>query len=119
MKEDQLVMTQRNNETAQLVHPASLGKRMLQGAGIALILIIVFLLGAGEPNPDWPKLWMLKPLIIVPLAGAMGGVFYYFMDHLRYQGGWRRTLAIILSLIGYVIVLWLGTVLGLDGTWWD
>jgi hypothetical protein len=112
-------MTLSNNVTTQPIHPASLGKRMLQGAAIALILIIVFLLQAGEPNPDWPKLWMIRPLIIVPLAGAMGGVFYYFMDHLRYQGGWRKILANILSLVVYIIGLWLGTVLGLDGTMWD
>jgi hypothetical protein len=112
-------MMQRNNLTTQPIHSAPLGKRMLLGAGIALILITLFLLGAGEPNPAWGKLWMIKPLIIVPLAGAMGGVFYYFMDHLRYQGGWKNALAYVLSLIGYIIVLWLGTVLGLNGTMWN
>lgn len=112
-------MMQRNELQTQPIHAASLGKRMLQGAGIALILILLFLLGAGEPNPDWGKLWMVKPLLVVPLAGALGGGFYYFMDNLRYQGGWKKVLAILLSLIVYVIVLWLGTVLGLDGTWWD
>jgi len=111
-------MTQRNNLTMQRVHAGSLGKRMLQGGGIAFLLIALFLLGAGEPNPAWPKLWMVKPLIIVPFAGAMGGVFYYFMDHLRYQGGWRKILAHILSLVVYIFGLWIGTVLGLNGTMW-
>lgn len=112
-------MTDKSNPASQPLHSASLTKRMIQGAGIALVLITIFLLGAGEPNPAWPKLWMLRPLIIVPIAGAMGGVFYYFMDHLRYQGGWKKALAIILSLIGYLFALWIGTVLGLDGTHWD
>ena len=106
------------NETTQ-VHSAPLTKRMLQGAGIAFVLISLFLLSAGEPDPNWPKLWMIRPLIIVPIAGAVGGVFYYFMDHLRYQNGWKKLLANILSIIGYIIVLWLGTILGLDGTMWD
>lgn len=92
---------------------------MLQGAGIGLILISFFLLGAGGPDPDWPSLWMIKPLIMVPAAGALGGLFYYNMDHLRSQGGWRTALAYILSFIVYGIVLWLGTVLGLNGTMWD
>ncbi|HTF27465.1 MAG TPA: hypothetical protein VK625_01405, partial [Flavitalea sp.] len=74
---------------------------------------------ARDPDPDWGKLWIIKPLIVVPLAGALGAVFYYFMDNLRYQGGGRKISAEILSLIVYVIVLWLGVVLGLDGTWWD
>lgn len=105
----------------QSLHKVSLAKRALQGAGIALVLISIFLLKAGEPdpNPGWPKLWFIRPLIIVPFAGAMGGVFYYFMDYLRYQGGWRKLLANVLSLVVYIIGLWMGTILGLDGTWWD
>ena len=112
-------MTQTNNLTTRPIHPVSLGKRMLLGAGIALILISIFLLPIKDPKPEWGTLWMIKPLIMVPLAGALGGVFYYFMDHLRYQGGWKKIFAILLGMIGYIIALWLGTVLGLNGTLWD
>ena len=112
-------MTQQNKLTTQQIHRGSLGKRMAQGAAIALILISVFLFSVDEPDPNWPKLWMLKPLFIVPVAGALGGVFYYYMDQLRYQGGWKNVLANILSLVGYLVVLWLGTVLGLNGTLWN
>lgn len=112
-------MTERNNLTAPPIHTASLNKRIFQGAGIALVLISLFLLSAGDPNPAWGTLWMIKPLLIVPVAGGMGGVFYYFMDHLRYRGGRTKALAIILSVVGYIIALWLGTVLGLNGTMWN
>lgn len=112
-------MTQRINLPTQPIHSASLGKCMLLGAGNALILIILFLLSAGNANPNWSKLWMIKPLIIVPLAGASGGAFYYFMDGLSSPGGWRKVLANIMSLIAYLIVLWLGSVLGLKGTYWN
>jgi hypothetical protein len=114
-----MTMTQRTNLTIPILHPASVGKRMVQGAGIALILITLFLLPVSEPNPAWGKLWMIKPLLIVPVAGAIGGIIYYLLDHLRYQGGWKKAMAYPLSLIGYIIVVWLGTVLGLDGTLWD
>jgi hypothetical protein len=107
------------NELNRQLDRASLGKRALLGGGIALALISIFLLGVGEPNPAWGKLWMMKPLIIVPLAGALGGVFYYFINHRPYQKGWRKILVTIASLIVYIIGLWLGTVLGLDGTLWD
>lgn len=112
-------MTLRNNLAAPLIHRAPLGRRMAQGAAIALVLISIFLLGVHNPNPAWPRLWMVKPLLIVPCAGAMGGVFYYFMDHLRFQGGWKNVLATLLSVLGYIIALWLGTVLGLNGTLWN
>jgi hypothetical protein len=118
-KINQITMPQPNQQTTQQVHPAPLLKRMLQGAGVAFILIATFLATAGEPDPGWPRLWMIKPLIIVPLAGAIGGLFYYYIDHLGYQRGWRKTLAMLLSLAVYVFGLWLGTVLGLNGTMWD
>ncbi|GAB3902252.1 hypothetical protein GCM10028803_28490 [Larkinella knui] len=92
---------------------------MLQGAGIAFLLIVVFLLGVKNPNPAWGKFWMIKPLLVVPIAGAAGGVFYYLMDHLRYQGGWKKIAALVLGLLGYLFVLWIGTVLGLNGTLWN
>lgn len=92
---------------------------MLIGGGIALVLVIMFLVGAEKPNPEWPKLWMIKPLILVPLAGALGGGFYYFMSHALHQGGWQKILAVLLGLIGYIIALWLGTVLGFNGTYWN
>jgi hypothetical protein len=112
-------MTRTNNLTSQPIHSSSLAKRMLFGAGIALILIAIFLLLVNNPKPEWGELWMIRPLTIVPLAGAMGGLFYYSMDHLRYQGGWKMILAYILSLIVYLFVLWIGTILGLSGTLWN
>lgn len=112
-------MTHRNNLTRQPVHPASLGKRMLIGAGIGLLLISLFLFSADEPNPEWGKLWMIRPLIIVPLAGAMGGLCNYFIFHFHNLVGVNKIIAMILSVIVFVVGLWLGVVLGLDGTMWN
>jgi hypothetical protein len=113
-------MTQTNNLTTQPINPVVLRKRIFIGAGIALILISIFLLGVKQTEPEWGKLWMIRPLIIVPLAGATGGAFSYFFDHfLGYQGGFKKALAVTLSLIVFIIGLWLGFVLGLDGTLWN
>jgi hypothetical protein len=110
-------MSQTNLTTKQ-VHAAPVGKRMLWGALIALVLISLFISGA-ETDPSWSPYWRIRPLIVVPFAGAMGGVFYYFMDHLRYQGGWKMIAANVISLLVYIVALWMGTVLGLVGTLWN
>ncbi len=96
-----------------------LGKRALVGAGIALILIAFFLYKAGEPSPEWPRFWIVRPLVIVPLAGAAGGIFFHIMDLWRMEGGWRKLLANIVSVLVYIIGFYLGFVLGMDGTYWD
>jgi len=110
-------MTEQNEFQNRPVHAISVGKCMLFGAVIGLVLIGAFISGASDPS--WPKYWMVKPLLVVPAAGALGGLFYYNMDHLRCEGGWRTGLANILSLAVFLLVLWLGTVLGLNGTMWD
>jgi hypothetical protein len=92
---------------------------MLVGAGIGLLLISFFLLSAGAPNPEWGKLWMIRPLIIVPLAGAMGGLCNYFIVNYRNQVGVNKVIAVLLSVIVFMVGLWMGVVLGLDGTLWD
>ncbi|WP_181305585.1 potassium transporter KefB [Rufibacter sp. XAAS-G3-1] len=111
-------MKTQNNFTAQTSHPVSFIKPMLVGGGIALLLILFFVTGVDNPNPEWGKYWMIRPLIITPLAGATGGAFYAFMDY-QSSRGFNRTLAILLSIVVYFIGLWLGTVLGLAGTMWN
>ncbi len=94
-------------------------KRMLLGSGIALLLILLFLAGVKDPDPSWPRLWWMRPLLIVPIAGAMGSAcFYYLHDHRPLQGT-KKYGAVILGLILYLVALWMGAVAGLDGTLWD
>ncbi len=110
-------MTQSNNPTSQ-PHQISWIIPVLVGAGIAFLAISFFVFGVDAPNPAWGKFWMIRPLIITPLAGAMGGAFYAFMDY-QSSRGFNRTVAILLSLVVYAIGLWMGTVLGLAGTMWN
>lgn len=111
-------MTQSNNLTRQPIDLAKMGKRMLIGAAIAFVLISAFLIKAPAGDPSWSKFWMLRPLVITTVAGACGGAFFYIMDHFSYRGGWIKVLAIFIGAFGYVIALWLGSVLGLAGTFW-
>ena len=102
------------------VNTAVMIKRAAIGGGIALILIALFLSGAGESNPEWPTYWYIRPLLIVPLGGSFGGVLFYFMEYFfANRRGWVKALAIFASILIYVIGLWLSTVLGLDGTMWN
>ncbi len=110
-------MAQNDNVAKQPIQPAPVIKPMLIGAAIGL-LVISFFVFRTEGDPDWGKYWRIRPLIITPLAGAMGGLFYYFMDYLSGRG-FNRTVAIILSLLVFIVGLWMGIVLGLDGTMWD
>jgi hypothetical protein len=108
-------MTTTNHSTSHM----SLSKRMLIGAAIGLGLITFFLISAGEANLEWGKFWRLKPLFMVPFAGAMGGLCNHMIFQYRVQFGVNKILATILSLLVFIIGLWMGTVLGLNGTYWD
>ena len=112
-------MTKNINLASQPIHTGSLGKRMLVGAGVGLLLISLFLSGVKNPNPKWGEFWMIRPFIIVPFAGAMGGLCNYFIFHFRDRIGINKPIALIVSVIVAIIGLWMGIVLGLDGTLWD
>lgn len=101
------------------LRPVSLAKHVTVGGAVGLILISVFLATADGDDPAWGRYWYIRPLVVVPLAGAVSGAVYYLLDLLALNRGWNR---IITGLFGFVLLfaaLWLGSVLGLDGTYWD
>ncbi len=112
-------MSRGNHLTMQSINAVSLTKNVLVGAGIALAAIIFFLLQVKHPNLEWGQFWMVRPMIIVPLAGATGGACFYFLNNAFSEKGWRKTLAFIVSVIVYVVGFWMGFVLGLAGTLWN
>lgn len=107
-------MTTRSSTAGTPIHPRPLRSRMLQGAGFATALLIVFMLLGGKPNPG-PRTWMILPFLTVPFGGALGGLVYYLMDFMRYQGGWQKSLANVLSLLVYVLLLAATLIVGLNG----
>lgn len=112
-------MTQTTDRTTPPLHQSFFTRHLLQGAVVALILILPFLLPSGDPQPDWPTLWRIKPLLVVPFSGALGGLFCQFMQHRRNAGGWKGAIAYLASLAGYMLVVWLGIMAGLNSTLWD
>lgn len=111
-------MTTENNINKQQVHPVPLSTRVLQGAGIAAILVVLFLSFGGEPNSLYLQgsiRWMILPLIMVPIAGALGGVVFFVLDHMRYEGGAMKALANLISFLIYLFLLLMSFVLGMNG----
>jgi hypothetical protein len=86
------------------------------GGVTALLLVLLFLAGAGESDLNWASLWWIRPIVIVTLAGAMGGSWFYFMCHHMISNKLPR---IIVGALGYIILIWMGTVLGFVGTLWN
>ncbi|MEY4133706.1 MAG: hypothetical protein RL386_56 [Bacteroidota bacterium] len=115
----QKIMAAEKSNTLKTFVPSTMLKPMLIGSLIGFGLILFFLLSAGEGNPAWPKFWQVKPLLVVPMAGAAAGMFYHYMNDVRSRGGWQRIAADFLSLVVLLFCLWIGSVLGLNGTYWN
>jgi Na+/H+ antiporter NhaD/arsenite permease-like protein len=103
------------NQLQRNMHAASIGKRALQGATIAVVLLTVFFLGAEAP----PEARLLLPLAAVALSGACNGVFYFLMDRLRHQGVWQKVVANVICVLVFFFSTWLCLVfaLYLVGLW--
>ena len=112
-------MEHTQNHQTQPSQAGGIAPAMLLGAGFALLAISFFVFGVDNVPAEWGKFWMIRPLIITPLAGATGGAVYHLLDRLRAKGNINGSVALILSLIIYVVGLWMGIVLGLAGTMWN
>jgi hypothetical protein len=82
------------------VHQRSLGTRVIQGLGLALLLV-VFRMAAGlfGSSIRWGEVIMVGAA--ASLGGTLGGLAFYATDGLRIAGGWRHTMANVLSLLAY------------------
>ncbi|TXB70228.1 potassium transporter KefB [Phaeodactylibacter luteus] len=103
----------------RLLQEPALWRSATTGALIGLFLIAAFLFSADEGSPGWGPYWMARPLIVVPIAGAACGVCAYLLAPLRQAEGWKGAMGFLLTFLVYLIGLWLGTVAGLDGTYWN
>jgi hypothetical protein len=94
----------------------SLGKCALQGAGIALVLMVIFLLFIGLVAGVWVPL----PMITATAGGALGGIVYYLMVQVWYQSGWKKILATIVSILVYIVLFWFSLIVAFSITGhWD
>jgi len=112
-------MNNRNNLTARPIDTATLAKYMIFGAIIGLAVISLFVFRVDNPKPEWGTLWRVRPLLITPMSGAAGGAVFYFMDYIGAKRGWNKVLTIIASIVISFVGLWMGIILGLDGTLWN
>lgn len=89
------------------------------GGAIALAAISFFVFGVDNPDPAWPTNWRIRPLIFTPLAGIAGGILFHFVKNFHANSPAMRFLLTAMAAFGYLIALWMGIILGLDGTLWD
>lgn len=107
-------------ELQHIVFSKLFKKRILQGAAIACGLMCIFLLilhilsEGGSIKP-----WILVPIAYVSVGGAFGGAFYSLMDVVRNQGAWQKVLANVVSVLTYIVGLYMCLILGLSviGLW--
>lgn len=112
-------MTHQNLFQPRPIHFPSLLKAMLIGFAIGLLAISFFVFGVDEPNPNWPEFWRVRPLIVTPLTAAFGGAGFYIATNQLSNNSIQKTAGYVVGIIGFVVALWLGIVLGLDGTMWN
>ena len=105
------------------IHPqitlTSIITEMLTGAVLGFIVISFFVFGVDNPNPAWDENWRVRPLIIAPLVGGLATLALLLKYFVRFDTKILNDLLILFSFVLAFIGLWIGIILGLDGTMWD
>lgn len=93
--------------------------RMFTGAMLGLAVISLLIFPISDPDPAWGEYWRIRPLIITPLIAAFGFLSFYLKDYLKPQSDAGKIVVFLISVLAFMVALWMGTILGLDGTLWD
>lgn len=94
----------------------TLGLPALLGASAPFSLLLFIILTKAGPFESW----MLAPLILIPMGGAVGGVFFYLMGFLWFTHGKQKLVAIIFSTILYFVAIWMSAAIAFNFTGhWD
>lgn len=99
--------------------PKTILLNVLTGYVVGLGVISLFISGVDHPKPEWGPYWMLRPLIITPLASACGALALLLPDFLKLITPWKRILALLVGLVLFMAAMWTGIILGLESTLWD
>lgn len=86
---------------------------------IGLGLIALFVFSVKEPDPLWGSYWRVRPLLLTPLIAGAGAVFAYFLYRRGLGSALHKAIFTILAAAAFLFSLWIGIILGLDGTLWD
>ena len=97
----------------------SFAKRMSIGFAIGLVIISIFVFGAPNPNPEWGPYWRVKPLILTPLISSLGILWLYLPSFVNTKSKIKSGILMIISIMVFIASLWIGLVLGLNGTMWN
>ena len=97
----------------------TLKKRAITGAAIGMGFTLLFILTADNADPSWSKYWFIKPLLLTPFVTALGGTCFFYLEQIFFYNGWKKSIAMAIGVVGFIISLWLGMVLGFNGTYWN
>ncbi|CAM3447924.1 Potassium transporter KefB [Flavobacterium longum] len=112
-------MSSKNHFSFSRQERSKLVKNALLGAVIGLAFISLIIFNVGVPKPEWGTLWRIRPILVTSLAGAAGGIFFFFMNDFTARRGWNKVVVYALSFFVFTVGLWIGAILGLDGTLWN
>ncbi|MFD2599888.1 hypothetical protein ACFSQ3_13100 [Sphingobacterium corticis] len=84
--------------------------KIIGGTALGILILGPFLYGNTPQNDSWGDLWFIKPLILPPLFGAVGGSLYYYST--RYlQHTLPKWLLFPIGALLFAACLWIVTVL--------
>lgn len=112
------IMTRTKDFLKQLT-PKSVIARMAIGALIGFALIALFIFPIKDPDPAWGSYWRVRPLIITPLVAALGFLSFYLKEYIEPKTDAGKIVVFLISAVAFLVALWMGIILGLDGTLWD
>lgn len=101
------------------INLSTLIKFAIAGAFLALILISLLIFSVNTPKPEWGQHWFIRPIIVAPIIASIGGISMYLVNLGEFESKLLNLLLFLFSIVLFLFFLWIGIILGLDGTLWN
>lgn len=91
----------------------SLTSSIIRGLIVAVGFLIVALALLDSPQIE-NRSWLLLPSVLVPLAGGLGGMLFYYTRKVRQPESAISLFATIMSIIGYLLLIFVALTVSFD-----
>ncbi len=106
-------------ENSLINQPRMYPRFLLLGAGINLIINVLFITDLDTTNSAWSPFWMVKPLTLGPLITGLGAMLAFYVVKFLINQNISKYISYFSFVAIFIISIWLGIVLGFNGTLWD
>ena len=94
-------------------------KIVLLGFALGLFIASMLIHNVSFPKLSWGPNWYIKPMLVLSFVASIGSIPFYFANQYEASNHSKKILAYLGATLFLLFFIWIGIILGFDGTIWN